>query len=281
MDKTNEKILLELDKNPRASFNQIGKATRISKETAQYRFKQLVKKEIITGFFAFINMAKLGYISHKILVKYRSVTKDIEKEIKNFILENPNIAWAGKCEGAWDLVITTLSQSKKKFSDFYLSFFSKFGVSFKQKRILIPINNPLFNDKYLSNGKLLYQKNIDFTSDQDKIDSIDKKILFEISKNSRVSFTEIGEKIKLNYWAVAKRYKKLISKDIIVALKPRINFRKLGYSYYHFFIELSNEKIREKIVSYYANHKGSLMIMKHLGFSRYRRNPIFHVQIFN
>lgn len=265
MDKIDQKILLELDKNPRASFNQLGKKTRISKEVAQYRFKQLIKNKILTGFFAFINISKLGYRTYKILVKYKSVTREKQKEIINFIIKHKLVSWAGNCEGTWDLIITIISTSKE-FINFFTEFFGTFGFYFKQKEILIPINAPLFNDKYLSNGKLLYNKNLDFHTQEEKIDKIDRKIILEISLNSRATFTEIGKKVNLSYWAVAQRFKHLVSKNILVLLKPRINFRKLGYSYYHLFIELHNEKIRNKLVSYYTQHKDCIMIMNHVGY---------------
>jgi len=265
IDKIDRKILLALDKNPRASFNQLGKAARVSKEVAQYRFKQLEKKGILTGFFAFINVSKLGYQTHKILIKYKSVTTEVQKEIITFIKRSKMVAWSGHSEGAWDLIITTLSPNSTVFTSFYLSFFNRFGEYFKQKEVLIPIDNPLFNDKYLSDGKLLYQKDFSFNAEKVKVDDIDKKVILELSLNARATFTEIGKKVKLSYWAVAQRYKKLVEKQIIILLKPRIDFRKLGYSYYHFLIELNNEKIRKDIVSYYTQQKDCIMIMNHIG----------------
>lgn len=265
MDKIDQKILLELDKDPRASFNQLGKAARVSKEVAQYRFKQLIKNNILTGFFAFVNPAKLGYQIHKILVKYKSVTKEIQKDIIDFIRASNQVAWAGNSEGVWDLIITTLSPGSKEFTQFYLAFFSRFGDYFKEKDVLIPISNPLFNDKYLAKGKLIYKKEIDFNSEKEKIDSIDRRIILELSLNSRLTFTEIGKKVSLSYWAVAQRYKQLVNKEIIIALKPRIDFRKMGYEYYHLLIELSDEKIRDKITAYYTEQKDCIMIMSHIG----------------
>ena len=75
MDKIDWKLLLELDKSPRASFSQLGRAARIGKETAQYRFKQLLRQGILTGFYAFISISRLGFITNKILIKYKSVTE--------------------------------------------------------------------------------------------------------------------------------------------------------------------------------------------------------------
>jgi Lrp/AsnC family transcriptional regulator, leucine-responsive regulatory protein len=265
IDKIDLKILAALDLDTRASFNQLGKAARVSKETAQYRFNQLINKKIITQFFIFVNPAKIGYNVNKILVKYKSVTKKIQEEIESFLTKNENVAWAGNTEGKWDLHITTFSKSKKEFSDFYMSFFKKFGRFFKEKEILMPINNPIFNDKYLSNGNLLYEKIMDARLDKEEIDEIDKKILKILSSNSRTMLTEIGEKVKLSYWAVAQRIKRLEKKEIIIVFKTRIDFKKLGYSYYHLFIELRNEDTRKKINEYYKNYKDCVMTMEHLG----------------
>jgi len=265
MNKIDRKILLCLDKNPRVSFTQIGKSARISKEVAQYRYKQLVKKRILTGFFAFINVAKLGYSTYKIIVKYKSVNKEIHKKITSFLINNKIVSWAGDSEGAWDLIITLVSPTKEEFNKFYLDFFNEFGEYFKEKEILLPIDNLIFNDKYLSDGKLIYAKKLQFDLPGKKLDSTDLKILNHISLNSRKTFTEIGKILNLNYWTIAQRFKKLVKNNYIICLKPRIDFRKLGYLYYHFLIELDNEKVRNKIEDYYKQHKSCIMIMNHAG----------------
>jgi len=266
MDKINWKLLLELDKNPRASFNKLGKSARVSKEVAQYRFKQLVKKKILTGFYAFISISKLGFLTNKILIKYKSVTTDVQKQIVEFVLKHKSVAWAGSCEGAWDLIITTIADSTKEFTEFYTDFFGKFGKYFKQKEILFPIDDYILNDKYLSGGEMLYKKRLDFHEPLSHMDDIDLEIIRQISLNSRATFTEIGKKVKLSYWAVAQRYKKLIDGGMVIALKPRIDFRKLGFAYYHILIELSNEKRRKDLIMYYTQQKDCVMIMSHCGY---------------
>lgn len=265
IDKIDLKLLLALDLNPRASFNQLGKSARVSKEVAQYRINQLLKKKIITEFFTFVNPSKIGFYPHKILIKYKSITKKIQEEMINFLLKNKAVAWAGNTEGKWDLHITTMTENRKEFSEFYLGFFSKYGKYFKEKEILIPIKNPFFNDKYLSNGKLLYKKMLDSTLEEVEIDEKDKKIIKELSKNSRAMFTDIGEKVNLSYWAVSQRVKKLIKNNVILGFKPRIDFKKLGYSYYHLYVELHNENTRKQLTEYYENHSACIMTMEHLG----------------
>ncbi|MCK4650382.1 AsnC family transcriptional regulator [Candidatus Pacearchaeota archaeon] len=265
MDKINLKILRELDINPRISFTQLGKATRVSKEVAQYRFKQLIKEKIITGFFAFVSTSKLGYQTNKILIKFKSVDKKTQDEIINAIQNSKIVAWAALCEGTWDLILTTISPSSKEFIKFYSDFFKRFGKEFNKKELLLPINNLIFNDKYLFDGKLNYNINLEFHLEKEKIDDIDKKILTELSLNSRIKFTEIAKKLSLTSWAITQRYRKLIKKEIILLLKPRIDFRKLGYSYYHLFIELNDEEIKKRMTLYYTQHKNCIMLMNHIG----------------
>ncbi len=265
IDKIDYKILAALDLNTRASFSQLGKTARVSKEVAQYRFNQLLKKKIIIEFFTFINPSKIGYYPHKILIKYKSVNENIQQDMIKFLTNHQIVAWAGNAEGYWDLHITTMSKSRKDFYDFYMAFFNKYGKHFKEKEILIPVKNPFFNDKYLSNGKLLYEKLLDSTLEEEKFDKKDLQIIKELSKNSRAMYTDIGEKVDLSYWAVAQRIKSLLKRNIILQFKPRIDFTKLGLTYYHLYVELSKENTKKKLNKFYKNHKNCVMTMEHLG----------------
>jgi len=265
MDKIDLKILAALDKNPRASFNELGRAARVSKEVAQYRFKRLVKNKIITGFFAYINTSKLGRKPHKLLIKYKSVTKEIQQKIKEFVLQNKDVSWAGVCEGAWDLVVTCLTKNSNDFTIFFNEFFMKFGKYFAKKELILSNKAIALNDKYLCEGKTLLKRPVNFDSHIIKIDDVDKKILLELSANARKSFTEIGKKVNLSYWAVSQRYKQLLEKGIIFMLKPRIDFKKLGYSYYHLMIELNDQSIKQDVINYFSEHPHCNFIMGYVG----------------
>lgn len=265
MDKIDLKILTALDKNPRASFNELGRAARVSKEVAQYRFKQLVKKKIITGFFAYINVARIGRRPHKILIKYKSVTKEIQQQIRDYVINNKEVSWAGLCEGTWDLIITCLTKTAKDFTLFFDEFFTKFGKYFAKKELILSNNAIALNDKYLTEGKTILKHQFDFDSEIVNIDQTDRKILLELSSNARKSFTEMGKKVGLSYWAVSQRYKRLLDEKVIIMLKTRIDFKKLGYSYYHLMIELNDQSIKKDIINYFSEHKYCNFIMEYVG----------------
>lgn len=61
MDKKDEKILIELIKNSRMSFKQLGKKVGLSREVVTYRVNKLIEEKIITDFHSIINIEKLGY----------------------------------------------------------------------------------------------------------------------------------------------------------------------------------------------------------------------------
>jgi len=72
-----------------------------------------------------------------------------------------------------------------------------------------------------------------------KLDAHDKKILFELDNNSRLSAGEIGRKIRLSKETVNYRLKRIISQKWIIKFYPLINASKLGYYYYKIFLKFN------------------------------------------
>ncbi|NRF45029.1 winged helix-turn-helix transcriptional regulator, partial [Bacillus subtilis] len=66
------------------------------------------------------------------------------------------------------------------------------------------------------------------------IDEIDKKILDELSKNSRLTMKKLGEKVHLTAPATASRVVKLIDNGIIKGCIIEVNQLKLGFSIHAF-----------------------------------------------
>jgi Lrp/AsnC family leucine-responsive transcriptional regulator len=62
-----------------------------------------------------------------------------------------------------------------------------------------------------------------------ELDALNWKILIELQKNARISYTELGKKIGLTPPAVADRIAKLEEVQIIKGYKAEIDIEKLGY----------------------------------------------------
>ncbi len=258
-------ILRELDLNVRASYSKIGKKTHLSKEVAQYRIKKLEEKNIITGYWAVINKG-FSY-AYKILIKNRNLTQEKKQQFIRYVANEKTASWFANTEGNFDYVITVFADNDEYFVKFANSLLEKYGSFFQERHILKILNAGITNEKYLyPQNKFIYNYKIDIYSNIKVEDETDEKILTEISLNSRAKMTEIAKKVNLTSEAVAYRFNNMKKKGLIVGLKPRLNFEKLGLSYYHLFVALQNQEKKKEIISYYTIHCDSNAILEHLGF---------------
>lgn len=94
LDKLDRKIIHQLSKNARASFQQIGNLVGESLETVRYRFKKLVKTGVLVGFSTNINYEKFGYISYLVFIRFRNLTKEKEKQLANYLKNKKDVVFA-------------------------------------------------------------------------------------------------------------------------------------------------------------------------------------------
>jgi len=261
-----KKILKELDKNSRQSIAQIGKKTRISKETVNYTMKKLEKEGIIRGYFSLINYFKLNFNVFKLLIRYGNVGKTEEKEISKWILRNPEIIWAGETQGKWDLIVTIREQSIERIYELLAEFNTKFSKNIQERQLLIAYELDWLNEKYLYDNK---KENFTDTQKQKtekpKIDDKDKKIIEILEQNARTPSIQIAPKLKITAEAVSKRIKNLIKKKIISRFKLRISHEKLNKNYNHVYITLKDFSKIDQIISHYENSENCVFIMKYHG----------------
>ncbi len=83
-----------------------------------------------------------------------------------------------------------------------------------------------------------------------KIDLKDKKILYELDRNSRMANSEIGKKVGLSPEAIMYRLKRFDKEGIITGYQPVINLSKLGIVMFKLCLSFQylGEKELEKII---------------------------------
>lgn len=77
------------------------------------------------------------------------------------------------------------------------------------------------------------------------LDYTDQRILDELSKNSRITMKELGEKVHLTGQAAASRVAKLEDQGVIEGYTIKVNQKKLGYSI-HAFITGINQSMNHQ-----------------------------------
>ncbi len=88
------------------------------------------------------------------------------------------------------------------------------------------------------------------------MDSINKRILFELSKDSRISYTQLAKKARIKQETARYRVNRLIENKIIKFTPTVINSSLLGRSHYQYFIKLRNvnEKTKQTIIDFLKNN---------------------------
>lgn len=90
----------------------------------------------------------------------------------------------------------------------------------------------------------------------------DKKILFELSLNARISLTTLAKKTKLSKQVVAYRIKQLEQNKVILGYHAITNVYMLGKTHYRIFIKYQNMNVEKEkeFMNYLMNHRDVVWI---------------------
>lgn len=127
LDKIEKEILSVLSTNARIPIIDLMEKTKLTRDVIDHRLKKL-KENIISQFRVNINLNKIGYHLHKIILRLKSLSKEKEEEIRNFVKQNPNGVQFLKVLGNWDVELEfevktdeelhqILQEVRNKFSD--------------------------------------------------------------------------------------------------------------------------------------------------------------------
>ncbi len=88
-----------------------------------------------------------------------------------------------------------------------------------------------------------------------KLDALDKKILFELDKNSRVPFSTLAQKLRQGRDRVEYRYERLIEEKLIRRCIASVDVYKLGLTLFKTYIRIEYRKPRViEFLNYLRNH---------------------------
>ena len=137
----------------------------------------------------------------------------------------------------------------------------------KKKLITSEIESVYFTSKLLSD----LEGNQAQTKKGEKVflEEIDQKIIYELSKNCRISLVDLASKLKMSANGIKNRIRILEKKEMIIGYKTKINYQKLGFLHFRVFIHLNkfSEELYSKIKQFLKN-KGSVeSVSRYLGYA--------------
>ena len=270
IDVKDRKIIYQLSLDARQSASKIAKKVGLSPQLVEYRINRLEKLDVLQGYYTCIDISKIGYSIYKVYIKLQHLDEEKEKEMIDYLKNNPNITWVATCDGIWDMYLVIWSKNIFQFNDIFTEIKNRYSFYFSKISIIANTKVLQFMRKFLAPS----EKEKDFSVvkwageiSEVELDKIDFQILLLISLNARISDASIGEKLCVSRKVVAYHIKKMIKQKIIYGFKPFLNGELLGFKRYKIFLTLHGmtaEKEKE-LIAYLRYHPNVVEAMYCMG----------------
>lgn len=265
IDIKDKKILYELDLNSRQSLAQIGKKVGLAKSIVSYRINRLINLGIIKNFYTVVDLYKLGFIAPRFHFVYQYITPAIQKEIEEFFTKSKHSFIVVSTYGPFDLSVLMGIHDIRELYALWQDIQNKFGYYFQKQNFAFYLNETHLSLDYLlgTNKRTFAPKPFALHTIKPEIiqlDTIEYRILQEISGNARVPLTELSKTLDLSSRQIGYRIKKLYDVGIIEGFRTEIDITKLGYNTYKVYIFLREYRLRQQILSYISQHPNLVCI---------------------
>ena len=245
LDSKDFKIMYELFLNSNQSISSISKKTKINKSVIKYRIKKLEKKGIIQGYNIILNLQKIQYRLYRLFISLQYTSPGKEKEIISFFKEKKNTWEIETSNGKYDIILTILIRNHEELFLYYKEIMDKFSSHFK----IIAISESYETFGFRSNiNQENKQKNY---SQKYKLDTIDKKIIYFLNKNAKISIKDISKNLKISKPTIMLHIKKLIKDGIIENYSIMLDSKKVGFKRFLLRLSFVQYKKIDSIISYF------------------------------
>lgn len=108
-------ILRLLSENARMSSYELGNKIGLSSDAVIYRIKKMYDADVIRQFSIVANLTYLGYHWYTLAVNLKTLSKESEAKLKEYIKRHPYIMRVVKILGVWNLVISIATDTLNNF----------------------------------------------------------------------------------------------------------------------------------------------------------------------
>lgn len=247
LDKKDRKILYEMDRNSRQSYQRMGRKVGLSKESVAYRVGRMKREGIIKNFHAIVDVGKLGLVMFRFYVSLRNTTPSREREIVEFLKSQKEVVWMVSMDGEYDIGLGILVSTIDEMNDIWERMLRKYLNNLDKRFLAIMTKISYFPRAYLIGEKRNADEYVFVTKPKkENIDAKDMGILSMLAKDARIQVTEIAKQLNITAKTAARRIKDLERKNVIVAYRTSFDLNKLGYKYFKLHIDLNSVTGRSK-----------------------------------
>ncbi|MBS3117866.1 winged helix-turn-helix transcriptional regulator [Candidatus Woesearchaeota archaeon] len=249
LDLKDRKLLYQLDIDCRQTNSEIGKKVGLSKQVVDYRIKRFLKEGIIPRFATVVDTYKLGFSKYKIYLSLENASKEVIKQMIDFLKSHDKTEWIATCSGRWDIIAGYIVKDIYEFNDAVKELDEKFSQHISTREIIVGLGVPHWRKEYLLNNKEPHK--VIFQGGQRgnyKIDKTDEEILKLLVNNARMPLTEIAQRLKTTPRVINYRIKILKKDKIILINRIFLDLNKFNWIYCKALLKfknLTNQKYKQ------------------------------------
>ena len=240
LDKKDLALLSELDMNGRATLTELARKVGLSKQSVAYRISGLQDSGVIEGFYAVLDIPKLGFMYVRIFIELSEAKPETEQKLIDYASSLKKVGWIIKTEGKWDLVLVTFAQDVLEIKEFVNDLVLNYGTFVRNYTVSIATAIHHFGHKYLTDAKAGRDVIMTGKTKRPELEKLDRELLKIVAVNARASLVEIGKLLNVSYKVISYRLKKLEKAGIILAYRASINTKNLGYNHYKVMLTIQN-----------------------------------------
>lgn len=274
LEKKDWRILKEIISNIRQPLSQIAKKCLISRQSVEYRLKQLQNNHLIIGSRTIINTKKLGYKSYHIFVEVH--TPQEERDIIEHALKSSHVNAIIVYSGKYNLEISIMAKDDDEFLLIYQTLTEKNKIRNDAiLTLLSTIRSEVLPLNYFS--KIKEDKQIEQITpkiikpkEEKPLLAIDYKLLYALSQNATINNLTLAHQLKTSKDTIAYHIKNLEKENYIIQYRPIINYAVLNLSINSILIKINHlPKQIQEFETYLKTQKNILWATKTFGHYNY------------
>lgn len=270
LDLKDRRIIQELNRNARQSVSSIAKRLGTSKQAVNYKLNRMLREGVIRGFVVFVDTQRIGYTYYNLYLQLGWISQENEKELEEFFKKEPNITWAASGIGRWNLAVSILAKDAAEFHKTSIKIFAKCKNLISHATFITTEAYTLPHQYLFQDIPHPIQKTEAYVSQKRKpvkLEEEDMNILWELSKNARITNTELSQKLNMKTSTVKYKIKKMEKTGVIQSYKPLLNVSKLKKNRHIIMLKLNykNQEQEQKLFKYLKSMPYIRYIAKGIG----------------
>jgi len=267
LDRKDREILYQLDLDARAPNSAIAKKVRASKEVVSYRISRMEREGIIQGYYALVDITRLGCLNGRVFIKLKGASPDDERAMVERLARENNTWWVNSISGSFaDMGIAYWLRDIADFHSVKEGLLNRYRGKIESYRESVYSGFHVWRRNYLSSRE--WAPKYDLIVGNSKTadyDEGDVRLLSALSANARMPAVELAKKAGMAVNTAKCRLKRLQKEKVLLGFRPKINISKIGIYWYKVEFQLEDNSKKKAMLAYFGAHKNILYAYESIG----------------